>query len=183
MRKPLENKLGSWNLIKGINTRKGLQEIDQKTRKKVEIHKALHSRDDIDRLYVSKKEGRRGPASIEDRVDLSIRELEDNIKKSKERLIMATRNSTDDIKINRTTIVWKKELGRKTTVWIFQSTNWRILIREYRYMAKKRKLKRETESLVRTAHNNAIRSNYVKAKIDKRKKHPELVMWWWRRND
>ena len=45
------------------------------------MHKALHSRDDIDRLYVSKEE-RRLLTSSEDSVDTSIRRLEDYIKKT-----------------------------------------------------------------------------------------------------
>ena len=36
------------------------------------MHKALHPRDDVDRLYVSRREGGRGLASIEDSVDASI---------------------------------------------------------------------------------------------------------------
>ena len=31
------------------------------------MHKALHPRDDVDTLYVSRKEGGRGLASIEDK--------------------------------------------------------------------------------------------------------------------
>ncbi len=38
-------------------------------------------RDDVDRLYVSRKEGGRGLASIEDSVDASIQRLEDYIEK------------------------------------------------------------------------------------------------------
>ena len=38
--------------------------------------KALHPRDDVDGLYVSRKEGGRGIASIEDSVDASIQRLE-----------------------------------------------------------------------------------------------------------
>ena len=45
------------------------------------MHKALHPRDDVDRLYVSRKEGGRGLASIEDTVDASIQRLEDYIEK------------------------------------------------------------------------------------------------------
>ena len=44
-------------------------------------HKALHPRDDVDRLYVSRKEGGRGLASIEDSVDASIQRLEGYIEK------------------------------------------------------------------------------------------------------
>ena len=40
------------------------------------MHKALRPRDDVDRLYVSKKEGGRGLASFEDSVDSSIQRLE-----------------------------------------------------------------------------------------------------------
>ena len=45
--------------------------MDQRTRKLVTIHKALHLSDDVDRLYVSRKEGRRGLTCIEDSVDAS----------------------------------------------------------------------------------------------------------------
>ena len=41
------------------------------------MHKALRPRDDVDRLYVSRKEWERGLASIEDSVDASIQRLED----------------------------------------------------------------------------------------------------------
>ena len=41
------------------------------------MHKALHPRDDVDRLYVSSKEGRRGLASV----DASIQRFEDYIEK------------------------------------------------------------------------------------------------------
>ena len=66
------------------------------------MHKALNLRDDID--YVSKKAGEKGHVSIEDSMDSSIRGLEDYIKKkSKKRLITATRNTTDSIMIDKTT--------------------------------------------------------------------------------
>ena len=60
------------------------------------MHKALHPRDDIDRLYVSRKEGGRGLASIEDSVDALIQRLEDYIEKHERGLITATRNDTDN---------------------------------------------------------------------------------------
>ena len=48
------------------------------------MRKALHSRNEIDKLHKSRKEGRRGTTSIKDSIDISIR-LEyyiKNIKKS-----------------------------------------------------------------------------------------------------
>ncbi len=62
-------------------TRDELKQMDQRTRKLMTMHKALHPRDDIDRLYESRKEGGRGLSSIEDSVDASIQRLEDYIGK------------------------------------------------------------------------------------------------------
>ena len=92
-RKLLETKLSSRNLIKGIDTwavpivrysgpflkwtRDELKQMDKRTRKLITMHKALHPRDGVDRLYVSRKEGGRGLASIEDSIDTSIQRLKD----------------------------------------------------------------------------------------------------------
>ena len=53
------------------------------------MHKDLHPREDIERLYVPRKKGGRDLARIEDCIDnslgmTSIRRLEDNIKKNRE---------------------------------------------------------------------------------------------------
>ena len=47
-------------------------------------HKALPTKDDVDRLYVSRKEGGRGLASIEDTVNASIQRLEDYVENTNE---------------------------------------------------------------------------------------------------
>ena len=57
--------------------------MDQRTRKLTRMHKALHPRYDVDRLYVSRKEGGRELARIEDSVDASIQWFEDYIQKKK----------------------------------------------------------------------------------------------------
>ena len=110
-RKLLETKLSVRNLIKGINTwsvplirysepflkwtREELKQMDQITRKLMTMLKALHPRDDVDRLYVSRKAGGRGLASIENTVDASIQRLEDYIEKHERGLITTIRNDTD----------------------------------------------------------------------------------------
>ena len=71
------------------------------------MHKVLHPRDDVDRLYVSRKEVGRGLASIEDSVDASIQRLEDYIEKYDRGLIAAMRNDTDNTMDNRMTITRK----------------------------------------------------------------------------
>ena len=58
-------------------TREELQQMDQRIRKLMMMHKALHPRDDIDN--VSRKEGGRGLTSIEDNIYTSIRRFKDSI--------------------------------------------------------------------------------------------------------
>ena len=67
------------------------------------MHKALHPRDEVERQYVSRKEGRRGLASIEDSIDASIQKLEDYIEKHEEGLITVIRNDTDNTMDNSMT--------------------------------------------------------------------------------
>ena len=86
------------NLIKGINTSsdcllrilrpflkwtRGLQQVDQSARKLMTMSKSLQS---TWIHYVSKKEGGKKLVYIEDSMYISIQELKDNIKNSKERL-------------------------------------------------------------------------------------------------
>ena len=86
--------------------------MDQSTKKLITVHKALHPRDAVDRLYVSRKEGGRGLASIEDSVDTSIQRLEDYMEKHERRLITAIKNDTDNTIDGRMTLTrkkWKKQ--------------------------------------------------------------------------
>ena len=76
-------------------TREELKQMDQTTRKLMTMHKALQPRDDVGRLYVSRKKGGRGLASIEVSVDASRQRLEDDIEKHEGGLITASRNHTD----------------------------------------------------------------------------------------
>ena len=82
--------------------------MDQRTRKLMTMHKALHPRDDNDRLYVSKKVGGIGLASIEDSIEASI-QLKDYIEKYKGGLITDIRNNTDNMMDNRMTITRKQK--------------------------------------------------------------------------
>ena len=132
-RKLRETKLYQRNLVKGINTqavplvrysgpflkwtKEELKQMDQRKRKLMTMPKALHPRDDVDRLYVSRKEGGRGLASL-DSVDTSIQQFEDYIEKHEGRLITAARNNTDNTRTNRTELTSKKG-GKKRTQWTF----------------------------------------------------------------
>ena len=76
------------------------------------MHKALHPRDDVDRLYLSRKEGGRILASIEDSVDASIQRPEDYLQKHDGGLITATRKNTDKTMDNRM-IITRKQNGKE----------------------------------------------------------------------
>ena len=77
------------------------------------MHKASHPRDDVDRLYVSRKEGGRGLTSIEDSVDASIQRFEDYIEKHEGGLITTIRNDTDNTIYDRMTTTRKQKWEEK----------------------------------------------------------------------
>ena len=87
--------------------------MDQRTREYITINSAFHPRDDVDRLYVSRKEGEWGFASIQDNVDTAIQRLEDYIEKHGGKLTTATREDTDNTSINRTKITRKQKWEEK----------------------------------------------------------------------
>ena len=91
------------------NNNDELKQIDQRTRKLMTMHKALHPRDVVDRLYVSRKEGGRGLACIEDSVDASIQRLEDYLQKHDGGLITVIKNDTDNTMDNGMTITRKQK--------------------------------------------------------------------------
>ena len=175
-RKLRETKLNCRNLIKVINTRDvllvsgpqmNLNKGDQKTRKLMTMHEVLHPRDDVDRLYVSRKERGRGLASIEDSVDASIQRLEDYIQKHEGGLITATRNDTENTMNNRMTITRKQKWEGKQLYGRFKQLINNISHEKTWTWLRKGNFKRETESLLIAAQENAVRTNHIKARIDK----------------
>ena len=129
-------------------TREELKQMDKRTGKLMTMHKALHPRDDIDRLYVSRKEGGRGLASIEDIVDASIQRLEDYVEKHEQGLITTIRVDTDNT-VNEIMITTRKQKWEGKQIYgrfkrlvnnISHQKTWTWL--------RKGNLKRETESLL-----------------------------------
>ena len=82
-------------------------------------HKALHPKHDVDRLYVSRKEGERELARIEDSINASIQRLLHYKEKHGGGLITTIRNDTENTIANRMTITRETKMGRKTTLWTF----------------------------------------------------------------
>ena len=131
------------------------------------MHKALHPRDNVDRLFVSRKEGGRGVTSIEDSVDALIQRHEDFIEKREGRLITATRNDFDDTRISWTEIIRNQKWEDKQLYGYFKRLTGDISHEKTWMRLRKGNLKRETESLLIAAQNNAIKTNHIKARIDK----------------
>ena len=125
-------------------------------------HKALDPRDDVDRLYVSRKEERRGLVSTEDSVDASIQRLEDYIEKHEGELITLVRNEKDNTMDNRMTINRKQKLEEKQLYRRFKRLISNMSHEKTWTRLRKGNFKRETESLLITAQNNAIRTNHIK---------------------
>ena len=113
------------------------------------------------------QEGGRGLVSIEDNIDALIQRLKDNREKWGGRLITATRNNTDNTRTNRMTITRKKKLEVKQLHGRFKCLTSDILHEKTWMRLRKGNLKRETKSLLIAAQNNAIRTNHIKARIDK----------------
>ena len=97
----MKSKLIGGNLVQGVNTwevpllrnsaafiswkKCELQAVYRKTRKLFSIYSGLHPNSHVDRLYIPRKDGRRGLIAIEYCVDLAVRSLEVYIYGSEER--------------------------------------------------------------------------------------------------
>ena len=134
------------------------------------MHKTLHPRDNGERLYVPRKEGGRGLASIEDSIDTLIQRLEDYIENHERRLITAIRNNTGNTMNNRMTITRKQKWEGKQLYDRFKWLINNILHDKTWTWLRKGNFKRETESHLMAALNNAIRTNHIKTRIGKTQK-------------
>ena len=137
------------------------------------IYGALHPKSDVDRLYVPRKEGGRGLISIEDCVELAIRDLEVYVYRSEERLTQAARGDKID-GLEAASVLKRPKKEKRLEDW-----EEKVLHGQYLRQTKKVRidqcwfwlqngdLKRKTESLIVAAQNQSIRTNLVKARIDK----------------
>ena len=116
---------------------------------------------------MSRREGERALGSTDDSVDALIQQLEDYIQKCGGRLIAATRNNTDDTRTSGATITRKQKWEEKQLYGYFKQLTSDISYKKTWTWLRKGNLKREAEYLLITAQNNAIRTDHIKARIDK----------------
>ena len=131
------------------------------------MHKALHRRDDVDRLCVSRKEGGRELASTEDSVDASIQRLEDYIEKPERGLMTTIRNDMENTTDDRMTTTRKQKWEEKQLYGRFKRLINNISHQKIWIWLRKENFKREMKCLLIAAQDNAIRTNHIKARIDK----------------
>lgn len=199
VRKILQSKLNGGNLIKGINTWAvsllryssafldwnvdELREMDRRTRKLLTMHGALHPKSNVCRIYMPRKDGGRGLLNVEETVNLEISGLNYYISNSNESLLTAAFRvlDLDDEEIeSRDTIRRRNMLNRKVDLHnkqmhgqFFRQTE------EFENNCdwiKDGTIKRTTESLIFAAQEQAIRTNYIKSKIDKTQEQGQCRM-------
>ena len=186
VRKILKSKLNGGNVINAINTRavaiirygagiikwtkEELRNIDRKTRKLMNMHRALHPQADVDRLYIKRAEGGRGMISVEDCVEIETNSLHQYIIESKEKLLKGVKDegilgegmSKEDVAEKRKNQYKEKPLhGQyvRSTEEIRDDKSWNWL--------KRGALKKETEGTLMAAQDQALRTNAIKSRIDK----------------
>ena len=108
------------------------------------MHKALYPRDDVDRLYLSRRLHRKTPT----RTDFS------------------HQKNTDNMIGDRMTITKRQKWGKKLYGRFKRLINTILHEKTWTWL-RKANLKRETESLLIAAQNNAIRTKHTKARINK----------------
>ena len=195
MRKILETKLNGGNIITGINTwvisllrysaafldwtGAESEQMNRKTRKLMTMHRALNPKSDVARIYLSRKEEGSRLISVEDTVKLAILGLERYVLTSEEGLLIAARRVNGDYEQHlgmiesvkefkerrrneRSFVLKQKKLHEQFFNQIEGSAGEEIWL-----CLRDRSIKRESESLIMAAQEQAIRTNVIKAKIDK----------------
>ena len=153
-----------------------LKVLDRKTRKMMTLYGALHSKSDVDRVYVPRQKGGRGLISCEMCVKAEENNLAWYVRNSNERFMAGVRkikildregakekNEFKRDRQNASLNRWKekKMYGQflremPETVHRDKTSDW----------TRKNDLKVETEALIFAAQEQALRTNYVKFNID-----------------
>ena len=187
--KLLKSKLNSGNLFQAINTwavslyrygagivewtQEELRQIDRRTRKLITMYQGMHPRSDVDRMYVEREKGGRGLMSIEETVRYESHSLK---KYTEDSDILAIRTAGKIIKSDSAENSGEYRKHQKKT----RADKWREkpmtgqhlrqtkenTAKESWQWLKRGTLKRQTESLIIAAQDQALRTNYRKAKIE-----------------
>ena len=195
VKKLCRSKLNGGNMINGINawavsvirysagivdwTVEELVTMDRRTRKILAMNGCMHTRSNVARLYLPRKEGGRGLISIEECVNKESKSLHGYLRETTEWMLQAAlkekllneqenlqdyQNRRHEEKIRN----WKEkdlhgEFVRQTAD-VAGEDSWRWLRNGF--------LKKETEGLILAAQEQALRTNSIKHSIDKTSETP-----------
>ena len=191
-RKIIETKLNGGNILTGINTwaislprcsaafldwtGAELEQMDRRTRKLMAMHRALNPKSEVARTYLSRKGGR-GLTSVEGTVILAILGYERYILTSEEGLLIAARRVDGDYEQHLELIESVKEFKERRTnersnvlkqkkfdEQFFNHIE-ELAWEEKWLWLRDESIKKETESLIIAAQEQAIRTNAIKAKL------------------
>ena len=190
-----KSKLYAGNFITGMNawaigvmrysggiidwTKEELQIMDRKTRKIMTLNRCLHPRSSVARLYMKRKEGGRGLISVEDCIVSERRGLHDYLKESKEDMLIGalkenvieegeTKEEFEKRKRDERKKIWHE--GKLQGQFVQKSKN---IAHEFSgKWIRNGFLKKETEGMLFAAQEQALRTNAIKAKIDKQPVSP-----------
>ena len=143
--------------------------MDLRARKLTTIHWALNPKSDVARIYLPRKEGESGLTNAEDTVKLAILELERCELTSEEGLLIEHLGMIESVKEfkqkrrnKRNNVLKQKKLHRQ-----FFNQIEEVAGEEKWLWHRSGSIKIETESLIMAGQEQAIRTNAIKAKIDK----------------
>ena len=151
------------------------------------MHNALHPKRNVDHLYIPRKEGGRGLQGVKETVKLTNLGLENYVKESRDRLLTAAKSVDIDLiePIRETTIETKKQKKEERTISWEEKMLHGQFVRQTKEVENQDRwqwlqngtLKRETESLIFAAQEEAIRINVIiKGKIGKSQKQTKCRM-------
>ena len=147
------------------------------------MHNGFHPKSNVDRLYLSRSEGARGLIGVQDTVETAILGLRNYVRKSKERLFIDARTIEEDEDRETPNEYKKRKKNERKTQWTQKQLHGQF-IRQTMGKAnedrcgwlRKGCLKRTTEALIMDAREQAIRTNNIKAKIDKTRENSKCRM-------
>ena len=163
-------------------TKEEIHQLDRKTRKLLTMHGGLHPKSNVDRWYIPRKEGGRGLLNVEDVINLAVIGLERYVCNSNERLLTAARAANEYEGDSETEYKLRKK-NERCQAWKEKTLHGQFLRQTENEAGNDRwnwlrntGIKRGTESMIMAAQEQAIRTNVIKAKIDKTQEESKCRM-------